>query len=125
MLVTTDRTINSHDEVVIHLVGRLDADAASEVQQHFKNALAWGFGPITLDGADLTNIDAHGVDALVRLSAGALAEHRGLRLRNFNRQVSRFIGPRALAMLLVEEDPQHVADTQSEEAFPKVRPGSG
>jgi len=92
-------TIHSGAEVVIRLVGEVDAAATPELRRQVE-ALASGSGPITLDCSALTFIDAGGLGALVYLAKGATAERRSVALRDVSPWVSRLLGIGGLASML-------------------------
>ena len=93
-------TIDSGPEVVIHLVGEVDAAATPELRRQFGKALASGSGPITLDCSALTFIDAGGLGALVYLAKGATAVRRSVALRDVSPWVSRLLVIGGLASML-------------------------
>ena len=77
---------------------------APELRRRFDAALAEGSGPVALDCAAVTFIDAAGLGALVHLSNGARSEQRSVRLRNVSPWVRRIVGLGGLAESLLADD---------------------
>lgn len=109
MHALADPAVDSSAEIVIHLVGELDAATTPGLRLQFDQALASGLGPITLDCSSLTFIDAGALGALVHLSKGARAEQRSIELRNVNPWISRLIAIGGLASMLLADHPVGLA----------------
>ncbi len=80
-------TIETGNDVVIHLSGQLDTLTSVDFEKEIQHILGGDATHVVLDGTELTYVSSAGLRLLLTLQKGMMAKGGQFRLRNIRKEI--------------------------------------
>lgn len=96
-------TVESGNEVIIHLSGQLDALTAVDFEKEIHQILGMNPACIILDGSELTYISSAGLRLLLTLQKGMTTRGGVFRVRNIRKEIMEIFNITGFSSILTIE----------------------